>query len=550
MRWRRRFGAAAWVPLSLLTSLVVLAFGGAGSTASPPVVVPLQQHYHPPARGLDCVSCHPWAPPQVQKNAPAVVTGPQLLTSALPPEASLAHWWFGCGTCHTLHAGTTNLHLISEVIDTDYLPPEYAVKTGLRRVVFLNHEGPNSYADGDAVYDGVCEVCHTQTAHHRGGPSGDHSHFAGARCTTCHDHSNYFQPATLTSHPQPSTDCSSCHLGATGEPDLPGIHGHRCQSCHPSGLSSTILGPLGTWQKQCTECHTPSVAATGNRQTPTKGHRCVLCHGEQRSTDNLGWMHRKHIGKANCVVCHGFIPDTGTAISSGTRAICAVCHSANARDHDGVTQREFHDKHTSKGASCLECHGGVRPPVDVVTGPAVGASTNVCQICHPNRSPSEFSEQTSGLHKKHAGKSIDCGACHMAANLQDDRTPMPAHDDPVRARVDRTGGDECRLCHGSSSSSDPRKVHRRHVAGQFQWCYNCHQASDNRPPGLEPPVTRPAEACRLCHASRQYDATYPFSVHEKHALKEVKCYACHQLTPPLFNWPATWMSLDLPSLGR
>ncbi len=549
MQGRRGFGAAAWVLLSLLMSstLVVLAYGRAGSTGATYVAVPREQHYHPPTADLDCVSCHPSAVPPVQKGAATAVPGQELQISALPPEASLAHWWFGCDTCHTLHAGTTNLHLISEVIDTDYLPPEYAVKTGLRPVVFLNHEGPNSYADGDAVYDGVCEVCHTKTAHHRGDPSGDHTHFPGVKCTSCHDHAKYFQPTGITNHPQAVASCSNCHLGATGQPDLPGIHGYRCQSCHPSGLGGTILGPLGTWQKQCTECHNPSVAATGNLQTPTTSHRCILCHGAQRSIGNPQEMHREHIGKANCVVCHGFIPDTGTAIGSANRAICAVCHGPER--YLGVSSREFHEEHGPKGASCLECHGGVRPPVDVITGTAVGTATNVCQVCHPTRSPSEFSRETGRLHKKHTGESIDCGACHMAANLQDDRSPMPAHDDPVRASLDRTGYRECGFCHGSSWSSDPQSVHLRHVAGQSQWCYNCHQASDSRPRGLEPPVTQPAEACRLCHGSRQYASTYPFSIHEKHADKEVKCYACHQLTPPLFNWPAAWMSPDLRSGG-
>jgi len=41
---------------------------------------------------------------------------------------------------------------------------------------FRNEEGdppmPNSFADGDSTYDGVCEVCHTQTTHFRNDGSG------------------------------------------------------------------------------------------------------------------------------------------------------------------------------------------------------------------------------------------------------------------------------------------------------------------------------------------------------------------------------------------
>ena len=52
---------------------------------------------------------------------------------------------------------------------------------------------PETFADGDTTYNGICEVCHTpQDAHH----------FAGARCTDCHNHSGGFKP---------SNDCIGCH---------------------------------------------------------------------------------------------------------------------------------------------------------------------------------------------------------------------------------------------------------------------------------------------------------------------------------------------------
>jgi len=66
-----------------------------------------------------------------------------------------------------VRAGGHRDRRIKHKIDTDYLPPDYNIKSGLREVVFLNQEGPNSYADGDAVYDGVCDVCHTGTKYHR-----------------------------------------------------------------------------------------------------------------------------------------------------------------------------------------------------------------------------------------------------------------------------------------------------------------------------------------------------------------------------------------------
>jgi len=180
----------------------------------------------------------------------------------------------------------------------------------------------------------------------------------------------------------------------------------------------------------------------------------------------------------------------------------------------------------------LPCFCRARPP-DVVDGPPVGSTTNVCQVCHSSREPSDWQDDPEEYHQKHTDKRIDCGACHMQANLQDDRVPMPDIDDSVRALVDRSGTNECALCHeggASPSGGDTiQEVHRRHAARDYQWCYNCHEPSDLRPLGLEPPVTEPAESCALCHDDEDYDDEFPFDVHEEHA-KRNKCYVCHQAT--------------------
>jgi hypothetical protein len=49
--------------------------------------------------------------------------------------------------------------LIKEVIATP--------NSGDREVRFFRDTGSNSFADGDSTYDGICEVCHTQTTYHR-----------------------------------------------------------------------------------------------------------------------------------------------------------------------------------------------------------------------------------------------------------------------------------------------------------------------------------------------------------------------------------------------
>ncbi len=455
-----------------------------------------------------------------------VLAFPKLDAGSSPPTGHETLW---CMDCHTFH-GATNLALVKGTINTP--------NSGQRQVVFQAREGPGSFADGDGVYDGICEVCHTATVHHRNDPSGDHAHFPGANCTACHRHADQFQPSFPGGdHPQAQTDCANCHADKeTQKADLLGMHHYECQKCHPTNFAATILGPIGTWDGECSTCHNPTRPETGNRDVPTKGHRCVVCHGEQRSTADSETIHKKHAKSANCVVCHGFIPKTGTVVGSGSREVCKVCH-AGGKNASIIT---IHEKHAIQGLSCLECHDGERPAVDVTDGAPVGSATNVCQICHTDKEPSDFDGNSENLHKKHARKSLDCGACHLQANLQDDAQPMPAIDDPVRALVDRSGYNECALCHSGIDSGSSLDVHKRHLKEQWQWCYNCHEGTDGRPQGLEPPVTEPAQACALCHDTKSYQDQFPFGIHEEHARK-LKCYACHQATPPLFDWPAAWM---------
>ena len=65
--------------------------------------------------------------------------------------------------------------------------------SGDREVRLFRETGINSFADGDAIYDGICEACHTKTRHHRNdGTAVEQSHYDGTRCTSCHTHANGF----------------------------------------------------------------------------------------------------------------------------------------------------------------------------------------------------------------------------------------------------------------------------------------------------------------------------------------------------------------------
>ena len=114
-----------------------------------------------------------------------------------------------CTQCHFPHrpsqstdphaGGTTadNLNLIREDFSV-YLPEALPV------TVF--HEKPAHYAfeESSPPYNGVCQSCHTQTEHHTNDESGDHEHYPGSSCVSCHTHSNGFLPSGADS------ECVGC----------------------------------------------------------------------------------------------------------------------------------------------------------------------------------------------------------------------------------------------------------------------------------------------------------------------------------------------------
>jgi len=98
------------------------------------------------------------------------------------------HMGANCLVCHKAH-DTSNLAGIRvKVRTTD------RTELGVR---FLRYTGAGSFADGDSIHDGICEVCHTVTKYHRRDGSGFVNHsggvdMAGSDCTTCHTHASGF----------------------------------------------------------------------------------------------------------------------------------------------------------------------------------------------------------------------------------------------------------------------------------------------------------------------------------------------------------------------
>jgi predicted CXXCH cytochrome family protein len=115
-----------------------------------------------------------------------------------------------CTGCHDSHddranwLGGTNIRLVGRRLDGTGLAKIDTPNNGIQNTVFesrgtsVGDPSIHSFADGDedgnGVYDGICEVCHTLTRNHRNNPSGNHSHQVGRTCTRCHEHVTNFIP--------------------------------------------------------------------------------------------------------------------------------------------------------------------------------------------------------------------------------------------------------------------------------------------------------------------------------------------------------------------
>jgi hypothetical protein len=122
------------------------------------------------------------------KHLTVVLIGIGVTVFALISGADANHQGFDCSVCHD-DQSTRNLSLIRETINTP--------NSGPKEVWFTAYEGWRSFADGDTVYDGVCEVCHTLTSYHTNDGDGV-DHYDGTKCTVCHPHSEDFLRCHIT----------------------------------------------------------------------------------------------------------------------------------------------------------------------------------------------------------------------------------------------------------------------------------------------------------------------------------------------------------------
>jgi predicted CXXCH cytochrome family protein len=335
-----------------------------------------------------------------------------------------------CWDCHD-HEGEArggthdNFALIPKIRTTP--------NTGDMAVEFTAYSGANSFADGDATYDGICEVCHTATTDHRyDGSVGGHQ--AGDNCTTCHDHDGGFQGA--------GGGCAGCHSSTQGSRRAVVSEFDR-KSHHVDWAKAGYAAPDSIPDSDCESCH-------------------------DQSTHQAGTVRLKNA-------------DTGastayTGVPGELESFCVSCHDADGASLAGgapfsdaltppnVTDNWTSSSHEGMGTTCGDCHdqghGSLKlsllaPATVAATSPAFAEEQEgFCFSCHDSDGPATsdvatvFSEPinwtgvaTGGnavttFNDRHdvqhaaqtvSGALIECASCH---DPHADAAAQPYRTDP------------------------------------------------------------------------------------------------------------------------
>jgi predicted CxxxxCH...CXXCH cytochrome family protein len=385
--------------------------------------------------------------------------------------------------------------------------------TGSNPVKFFNNNGTNSFADGGATYDGICEVCHTLTDHFRNDGSGpDQTHTSqgpsipGINCTTCHFHNDGFAPE----------DCSRCHGfppiedvlnaastgGNTGLTDDPGVTGSVTAGEHESHVNTFGYN-------DCNFCHHNSAA----KDDPTHNLGLMVTMGfSQFSGAQQGGDYH---GQTTVTYDYTATAPATSGSSNGTLTCDNIyCHSNIQGQADGTGSPTLYGQpvwNNAGSVQCGDCHkaDGIQGDTSLMDSGThtehVGTVYNyICEKCHEGKG--------AGSPITHVNNDIDMvfdawnpGASYSqnpnaAGNGYGDCLSAYCHSDgqnPPVTYANLTWGTtlpaDCTGCHDNDAAAAPNTMntgaHLTHVDDTDQeiglnlLCITCHEAtvgSDNR----------------------------------------------------------------------
>lgn len=199
--------AALFLGASITIALVTRSLSGLISQHGPTCDVCHRTHNAPgqsltnnASQEVLCASCHNEALGRIQ------------VTNHRDADDGSQTFEMRCGACHDPHdyhqnlLGSNNLRLIKANVRKTTADPSRSVIFTARGSDAPGNAGAlHSFADADTNYDGICEVCHTQTKFHsfnglyQGNPVAAHN--GGVFCARCHAHDEGFR----------GSGCGGCH---------------------------------------------------------------------------------------------------------------------------------------------------------------------------------------------------------------------------------------------------------------------------------------------------------------------------------------------------
>jgi hypothetical protein len=226
-----------------------------------------------------------------------------------------------------------------------------------KTVKFLDQTGTNSFADDNTTYDGVCEVCHTQTTHYRNDGSGSdqhHMNVGGAdatNCISCHPHTNGF-----------------AHGGGGGT-------GCSCHGDSGSHYKHINVDPPAA---ECSDCHnTSSYPTFADNQDLSNTDVCDTCHSPGGSYNGVNSVNDSVGAKDNWVegIYEG---DDHNILKAGKEKWCAGCHDNVPSVIEGTSAPDIVGNNSSYGFY-LVAHGNATMGVN---RQSVSYAQGECVHCH------------------------------------------------------------------------------------------------------------------------------------------------------------------------
>ncbi|MBI5407984.1 MAG: hypothetical protein HZA14_01300 [Nitrospirae bacterium] len=319
-------------------------------------------------------------------------------------------------------------------------------KSGSKTTRFFNSTLSKSFADGDTTYDGVCEVCHTQTTHFRNGAYGSdptytdplHTNMgspAGTRCVNCHMHENGFAGMGGGAHKThilkgygPQLLCAECH-GSNVPPTL--ADGQNlanttvCNNCHSTtgatiaktywGQSGSSEGTAGSWAvatsetSYCGSCHD---ATPGNTKKDGTGDTAPNVIGNGTT---YGYSITGH-GKASGNYTRLSWQDTTATGNPAANRQCSACHNLTSTHFNNATDRlKSGYENDANNSNCKQCHN---PGNTAVADPQwyttyanyqnSAHSSKKCSVCHDVHGASGVNIGMTKLNQESLCNQVGC----------------------------------------------------------------------------------------------------------------------------------------------